>query len=734
MRSFCYLFASLILMYSLPAHSSHVIGLQISYEPTGIGYSYIFRAKLYRDCMGLSAPSAVTIDLSNGSCGGGIVSYSLPLVSITQVPLNACAGFGATTCQGGTIFGFEEVNYEGVVNGVSPCSDWVVRATICCRNDAITNITNAATYSTYVETRFDNLNFPGNRSPQFNAVPVSYYCVGIPSLKDYSAIDPDGDSLRYELVPILTSYAAPIPFASGYTYNQPLASFSNTYLDTLSGMLIFNPSQIQISSLAVKISEYRNGALIGSMMVDDEIIVATGMANPDTISGRVYVDNNSNNVFDGGDLPVANTTVSMAPGNLVTSTLSNGKYELFVVDGIWNITLPGPPPYFLVSPSGINVNTNGITSSGGNDFILTPVSNINDLEVHLNDVGRPVPGQSYNLYVNYQNSGTTTQTGVDVTLTLDPLLQYVTASPAPTNVAGNTLIWTIPSVPVFGNGNIHIITGVDTTAIIGSPVNCVATVSSSAIDYTPGNNTDILAEVVAAAYDPNIKEVAPSGDLPLSFISSQNWLTYKIHFQNLGTAPAQVVRIVDLIDPDLQISTLEYLSSSFPCVVTLSSPNQVEFRFTGINLQPASVNEPASHGYVEFRIRPKSTLQPGTYITNNAGIYFDFATPVYTNLVHSKVVTSVGFNDSPGDITSMTLYPNPATNQCKLEFNSPAAGNIKIDLYNFIGASVKQFTANVSSGMNQILFSVGDLPSGNYFMMITDENQTRYSRLSVVKE
>jgi hypothetical protein len=82
----------------------------------------------------------------------------------------------------------------------------------------------------------------------------------------------------------------------------------------------------------------------------------------------------------------------------------------------------------------------------------------------------------------------------------------------------------------------------------------------------------------------------------------------------------------------------------------------------------------------------------------------------------------------------LSLYPNPATNQCVLEFNSNTSGNVKIELYNFIGATVKQQTANVTSGLNQINLSVADLPAGNYFIMITDENQIRFSRLSVVME
>jgi hypothetical protein len=48
-------------------------------------------------------------------------------------------------------------------------------------------------------------------------------------------------------------------------------------------------------------------------------------------------------------------------------------------------------------------------------------------------------------------------------------------------------------------------------------------------------------------------------------------------------------------------------------------------------LPASSVNEPESHGYIVYRIQPKSDVVVGETIHNTASIYFDYNLPVLTN-------------------------------------------------------------------------------------------------------
>ncbi len=712
-------------------NASHIVGGYINYEYTGTGTDYKFRIKLYRDCGGISAPSAVILNFSSVSCGLNFTNI-LTLVDSSQIPTNSCAGFAPSYCQGGTIFGYEEYIFESIIN-VPPCSDWVVNYNICCRNGDVTNVINPDSYSMHVETTFNNLDFPGNSSPQFNTTPISYYCVGVPSFKDYSAIDVDGDSLHYEFVPILSEPNIYIPFKSGYTYNQPLAVNNTTVLNEGNGMMSFTPSMLQLSLLAIQVSEYRNGALIGTIRVDDEIIVANGIVNPDTISGRVYIDFNSNQVFDLGDEAVSGTIVEMNPGNVITSTAIDGKYNFYIVNGTWNISIPNLPLYTYSTTSSINLNSNTFTSSLNNDFIVDVVQNMNDLEIYLNQVGSPIPGNTYPLHITYKNTGTVVHTNVEVTITLDPLFQFVNSIPTPTTVFGNTLTYTIPLLQAFNSGNIQINTTVNTSASIGTPVFCSANITPLINDLTPGNNSDILSDTIIVSCDPNFKEVFPNGDVELSFIAAQNWLTYTIHFQNLGTAPAQIIRIQDFLDHDLEISSLELIATSFPCTQSIKSPNLLEFEFNGINLPAAIVNEPASHGFVEYRIRPKSTLVSGNLITNGAGIYFDFNSPIYTNIVHNRVVTTVGVAENNIEYDPIAIYPNPSSTYCTLEINSIDSHNLQIEIYNILGTLLNTFGQEVSAGLNLINIQTNDFSAGIYFIFVKDQSRKQILKFSVVR-
>jgi len=731
MKTKLLLFLVLFLSYFETSNATTYAGMNITYQWTGVGNDYIFKLRLYRNCFGAAAWGSEQVEFRSASCALNFMA-TLTLQSTTVVNSNPCAGLIVSACYGGNDLSFEQLDYVGVVT-VPPCADWVVTKSVCCRDFWITNIVNPDIYNGHVETKFDNLNFPGNSSPAFNTLPFNYYCSGLPSLKDYSAIDPDGDSIYYELVPVLQDTNVIVPLSAGYTYDQPLASFTGTYLDSLYGYLHFTPSMNQMSALALLVSEYRNGQLISTVRIDDEIAVEGVITNPDSIAGRVFVDNNSNSTFDAGDVAIPNVNLQLAYPSLNATTSTQGEYYFLTNNGIWNIIIPNPPLYMSFTPSSISVNTNSITFSGNNNFICSFTSNINDLEIFMNNAGSPVPGQIYQLFVTYKNTGTTTQTNVDITVTLDADLQYVSANQSPSNVTGNTITFTIPSINPFATGDIHIMTSVDIAAIPNSSVQCSGSITPVINDASPANNSDYINDHVAAPFDPNAKEVSPSGDIGLPFVVAQNWITYRVHFQNLGNAPAQEVRISDFLDLDLEIGSLELVASSFPCSMSLSGFNHVEFTFSGINLPAASVDEPGSHGFVEYRIKPKSTLVLGTFINNNAAIYFDFNAPVYTNMVQNKVVTSVGLQEHTSRVEHITVYPNPSTDNFTLELFTDKSREVEIHIYNQLGSEVKYLRADISNNWNQIPLTTSGLQSGNYFIVVTGKNYREVVKFSVVR-
>ena len=78
------------------------------------------------------------------------------------------------------------------------------------------------------------------------------------------------------------------------------------------------------------------------------------------------------------------------------------------------------------------------------------------------------------------------------------------------------------------------------------------------------------------------------------------------------------------------------IESSHACRITQSG-NKLLFEFVNINLPDSNANEPGSHGFVRFRVKPVTTLVAGDIVPNQASIYFDFNAAVQTNVATTTV-------------------------------------------------------------------------------------------------
>ena len=166
----------------------------------------------------------------------------------------------------------------------------------CCRDPNIINIEDPGEWgSTYT------VNIPGsdevnecNSSPEFNSSPPLALCVGDELNLNQSAIDPDGDSLVYSLTtplhgagnnltadpslgPNPTDAPPPpfslIPWEQGYSENYPLDSDPTIEINSESGLITGTPTQEGYYSIAIKVSEYRNGLLINEIIRDFRFLV-----------------------------------------------------------------------------------------------------------------------------------------------------------------------------------------------------------------------------------------------------------------------------------------------------------------------------------------------------------------------------------------------------------------------------------------------------------------------------
>ncbi len=277
----------------------------------------------------------------------------------------------------------------------------------------------------------------------------------------------------------------------------------------------------------------------------------------------------------------------------------------------------------------------------------------------------------------------------------------------PNTVIGNVLTYNIADFGVLNydsSFNFNIL--VDTTAALGSQICIQVSISTPSSELNYNNNLLSQCFTVVGSFDPNDKTAFPNSTLD---ISGDRWLTYLIRFQNTGTASAEHIFITDTLSASLDWSTFNLLSYSHQPLTQVYNDGLVKFSFPLINLPDSNTNEPASHGYVQYKIRAKDSLAIGSTIENTANIFFDFNAPVITNTTSNAVIncsippTIIIASICEGDSYSLNgvLYINDGIYDQKFITTVGCDSIVKLDL-------------NVIPLTNQISLVVCDSSSYNF--------------------
>jgi hypothetical protein len=191
--------------------------------------------------------------------------------------------------------------------------------------------------------------------------------------------------------------------------------------------------------------------------------------------------------------------------------------------------------------------------------------------------------------------------------------------------------------------------------------------------------------------------------------------------------------IRDTLSQWLDVETFKAGISDHTFRLDIEGANILKFTFDNILLPDSNVNEAASHGFVRFRITPKSSTPLGTKIDNRAAIFFDFNAPIITNWVFHTVDT--GFLErkivsvSPSPTAQQQMYPNPVRSGNLLYFENLPVGTNKISLIDPLGKVV--FAAELVGNSMRV---PNGLASGIYFLEQTgDRGKKRWGKVLVKK-
>jgi uncharacterized repeat protein (TIGR01451 family) len=475
-------------------------------------------------------------------------------------------------------------------------------------------------------------------------------------------------------------------------------------------------------------------AMDASLLAYPICITGDAVNNPNNcqqangIMGITYKDVNSSCVLElSVDTAINNIPFKVydSANNLLgtTYTFANGTYQFIYPSGTYRVEMDtiGQPftanciypglDSLVTIPAG-NPLVNGVNF----DIGCKPGFDIGVRSVYHN--GIVFPGQPHILHVNtgdmmqwFGLNCASGQSGQVVISVIGPVTYTGSGAGSLTPVvAGNVFTYNISDFGTIDNGQAFILNFITNTAAVAGDQVCVnVSVTPVAGDNNVSNNTSNYCYFVVNSYDPNMKEVSPIGNVVPGF---QDWLTYTIHFQNTGNAPAINIRLADTLDADLDLSTFQVMNYSHFNTASLSGV-ALSFNFPNIQLADSTSDPEGSKGFVQYRIKPKANLPAGTFINNTASIYFDFNAPVITNTVTNEFVEPLSVKDAKG-APLFRISPNPGNGIYLIRFDGITSDQVNIEIYNTLGELIIQKREVLSS----VEVDLSAFPNGVYHVKV----------------
>lgn len=456
------------------------------------------------------------------------------------------------------------------------------------------------------------------------------------------------------------------------------------------------------------------------------------------IQGMTYNDQD-NNCIKTTDQYVTNISLKLYDNfnTLLSSTYTfgTGIYNFAASTGTYNVvidTIYRPYKVICIYPGIDTLVTLTSTVTTAND-VNFPVNCKPGFDVGVQSVlvnGFAFPGQTHTLSIvagdmsKWYHMNCAMGVSGNVAFTVSGPVTYISPAAGALTplITGNIYSYPISDFGAISNSNsFQLVFSTDTTAQLDDNICITVTVTPTSGDNDSSNNIYSYCYVVSNSHDPNKKEVYPVNVAP----NFHDWLTYTIHFQNTGNAPAMNIRIADTLNTNLDISTFQVINYSHINQVDVTS-NILNVHFPNIQLPDSNINLLGSQGFVQYRIKPKANLPAGTKISNTAYIYFDFNSPIITNTTINNFVTGLSVNDINFN-TNISIYPNPTNDSFEIETQNLEFKNIQI-----IDVTGNIIFEKIVEGFKNVI-NINNLANGIYTLKISGEYGAAIKKLVIVK-
>lgn len=429
-----------------------------------------------------------------------------------------------------------------------------------------------------------------------------------------------------------------------------------------------------------------------------------------SVSGSSWYDVNGDCVRDAGEVGIPFRVFAVEPGGYNAITHGDGSFHLALPDGNYTMAQTDPtlvPICPATQPVPFTMSSAPITLDFANGSTVP-------LDLYTLLTSTPArPGFNFTLSGDVRNATPQLSGPVTVTLTFDPALTVLNATPAPISVLGNVATWEWPAFTSFQTRSVSMYFNIPVSTPLGTVLSSTLSASNTLPEANTANNNYAHERIVTGSYDPNAKEVVTSSRSLAGqyLIGTDEYLDYTIQFQNTGTDTAFTVVVTDTLSSELDMASFQQGPSSHPYTVDFKAGRVVEWTFSNIFLPDSNTNEAASHGITSFRIKLNDPVLPGTIIENTANIYFDYNAPVITD--PCVVVTTLGAGiTEQGNVPGLLLTPNPTNGLLLVQLSNDRYQGGVLHVRSLDGRLVKQQRMSAARTM----IDLSDVRAGAYWI------------------
>lgn len=490
---------------------------------------------------------------------------------------------------------------------------------------------------------------------------------------------------------------------------------------TFTGQYLITQNDINTVGLISKTVTAQGIASYGVQSVSTTVNNTLGISSG--IKLNAFFDTNGNGVQNVGEanLNIGQFKYEINSGSSHYVTSSSGTHYLYESNPSTTYALsyildPAFTTYYTLStasyPSVTVALGSGITTY---NFPIVASTLFNDLSVNIIPSwwNAPRPGFTYNNTIKYTNHSNQTIPAGTLSFNCDSAVSILSTSPTATTLTSNNFTYDFVNLLPFESRYINVAMQVPVipTVSLGQLLTNTVSIIPNAGDTTPLNNASSMTQTIVGAYDPNDKMESHGEEILHSGFSSNDYLTYTIRFENTGTANAVNVRINDILDAQLDETSIKVIDASHSYFLDRVGTN-LNFRFDAIDLPPSVADTSIGKGYVVFQVKPKAGYAIGDVIPNTANIYFDFNPAIVTNTFLTEFVSVLKVDSFLNNQT--IIYPNPTSNVLNIESKTNIS-NIEIIDINGRSLLSKPLDSNSTS------INVESLSKGVYFVKVSNE-------------